>query len=248
MQKLHLMEILPLKDIRNHPYQSYKRQHHHLDKLSKTNQGSIPSTSGQIKCLVDMAKNVIKGWGQEETPAVLLLAMISIISQQVNAAEAQNLLHWAFVPHPPLLHAVTWKSPFISVFANDSELVGCHSSGHLVPTFTNYNFIEQAVVLAICLGNLPSLPLMPIWKSALLWNGTQFLDKKNLQFLVLMPANLIMLHISLTFPTVMTNTIPGTPIREPHGNNVHLFLQWLFLLQATSLCIDLIMTLLKLIL
>jgi hypothetical protein len=125
-------------------------------------------TWGQIKCLVDMAKNAIKGWGQEGTPAVLL-AVITIISQQVNAAEAQTLVHWAFVPHPPLLHAVTWKSPSISVFTNDSE-VGGHSSGHLVSTFTNYNFTRQAVALPICLGDLPyCLPLMPIWKSALLW-------------------------------------------------------------------------------
>jgi hypothetical protein len=126
-----------------------------------------------------MDKNAIKQWGQEETPAVLL-AMISIISQQVNAAEAQNLVHWAFVPHPPLLHAVTWKSPPISVFTNDSKLVEGHSSEHLVPTFTNYNFTGQTVGLPICLRNLPyCLPLTPIWKSALLWNGTQFLDKKN---------------------------------------------------------------------
>jgi hypothetical protein len=75
-----------------------------------------------------MDKNAIKGRRQEETPAVLLLGMISIISQQVNAAEAQDLVHWAFVPHPPLLHAVTWKSPPISVFTNDSELVEGHSS------------------------------------------------------------------------------------------------------------------------
>jgi hypothetical protein len=169
MQKLHLMEeerspslpktklteILSLKAIRNHPYQSYKRQHHHLDKRSKTTWGSIPPTWGQIKCLVDMDKNDMKGWGQEETPAVLLLAMISITSQQVKAAETQTLVHWAFVPHPPLLHAVTWKSPPISVFTNDSELIGGHSSGHLAPTFTNYNFTGQAVALPICLGNLP---------------------------------------------------------------------------------------------
>jgi hypothetical protein len=170
-------EILSLKAIRNHPYQSYKRQHHHLDKRSKTTRGSTAPTWGQIKCLVDMAKNAIKGWGQEETPAVLLLAVTAIIIQQVNAAEAQNSVHWAFVPHPPVLHAVTWKSPFISVFTNDSELVGGHSSGHLVPTFTNYNFTGQAVALPIDLGNLPyCLPLRPIWKNAVLWNDTQFLD------------------------------------------------------------------------
>jgi hypothetical protein len=91
MQKLHVMEeernpslpktkpreILSLKVIRNHPYQSYKRQHHHLDKHSKTTRGCTPPTWGQIKCLVDMAKNAIKGWGQEETPTVLLLAVIA---------------------------------------------------------------------------------------------------------------------------------------------------------------------------
>jgi hypothetical protein len=152
--KIKLMEILSLQVIRNHPYQSYKRQHHHLDKHSKTTWGSTPPTWGQIKCLVDMTKNAIKWWGQEETPAVLLLAMITINSQWVNAAEVQTLVHWDFVPHSPLLHAVTWKSPSVSVFTNDSELVGGHSNGHLVPTFTNYNFTGQAVALPICLGNL----------------------------------------------------------------------------------------------
>jgi hypothetical protein len=73
---------------KDHPYWSYKRQHRHIDKRSKTTQGSTPPTWGQIKCLVDMVKNAIKWWGQEETPAVLLLAMITIISHQVNAAEA----------------------------------------------------------------------------------------------------------------------------------------------------------------
>jgi hypothetical protein len=86
MQKLHLMEeernpsplktkpmeILSLKVIRNHPL--YKRHHHPLDKYSETIRGPTPPTWGQVKCLVDMAKNAIKGWGQEETPAVLLLA------------------------------------------------------------------------------------------------------------------------------------------------------------------------------
>jgi hypothetical protein len=56
MQKLHLMEeerspsppktklteILSLKTIRNHPYRSYKRQHHHLDKHSKTTRDLLP--------------------------------------------------------------------------------------------------------------------------------------------------------------------------------------------------------------
>jgi hypothetical protein len=124
------------------------------------------------------------------------------------------------VPHPPLLHAVIWKSPSKSVFINDSELVGGHSNGHLVPTFTNYNFTGQAAALLICLGNLPyCLPLKPIWKSALLWNDTQFLDKK-LEFSDFSAPE----PYNATHWTVMTNAIPGTPIREPHGNNVYLLL------------------------
>jgi hypothetical protein len=87
----------------------------------------------------------------------------------VNSVETQNLVHWAIVSHPPLLHAGTWESPSMSVFTDDSELVRGHYSGHLVPTFTNYNFTGQAVALPICLGNLSyCLPLMPVWKSALL--------------------------------------------------------------------------------
>jgi hypothetical protein len=72
--------------------------------------------------------------------------------------------------------------PSISVFTNDSEVVGGHSNGHLVPTFTNYSFTGQAVVLGnilTCLGNLLVVSLSHLFgKSALLWNGTQFLDKK----------------------------------------------------------------------
>jgi hypothetical protein len=97
MQKLHLMEeerspspprtnpteILSLKVIRNHPY------HHHLHKRGKTTQGSTSPTWGQIKCLVDMAKNAVKGWEQKETPAVLL-AMITIISQQSELERPQG--------------------------------------------------------------------------------------------------------------------------------------------------------------
>jgi hypothetical protein len=79
--KTKLMEILSLKAIKNHPYWPYKRQHHHIDKSSKTTWECNPPAWGQIKCLVDIAKNAIKGWGQEETPAVLLLAKIAIIIQ-----------------------------------------------------------------------------------------------------------------------------------------------------------------------
>jgi hypothetical protein len=79
----------------------------HLDKHSGMTHGSTPPTWGQIKCLVDMARDVARGQGQDGTPTVLLLAMISIINQQVSPESAQGLVHWVFVPHPPLLLAVT---------------------------------------------------------------------------------------------------------------------------------------------
>jgi hypothetical protein len=71
---------------------------------------------------------------------------------------------------------------------------------------------------------------------------------KNLNFLALMSLSHIMLHIGLTFPAVITNAISGAPIRLPHGNNVYLLLQWLLKLQTASLCIGILMALLKLIL
>jgi hypothetical protein len=44
---------------------------------------------------------------------------------------------------------------------------------------SNYIFTGQAVALPICLGNLPHcIPLTSIWKSALLWNGTNFFIKR----------------------------------------------------------------------
>jgi hypothetical protein len=60
-----------------------------------------------------------------------------------------------------------------------------------------------------------------------------------------MLLNHIMLHIGLTFSVVTANAIPGAPIRKPHGKSVYLLLQGLLMLQATSLCIGVIMALLK---
>jgi hypothetical protein len=74
-----------------------------------------------------------------------------------------------FVPPPSLLHAVTQKSPHISVFTNDYELVGGRSSGHLTPTSTIYNFTRQSVALLMCVASSSyCLPLTPTWKNALL--------------------------------------------------------------------------------
>jgi hypothetical protein len=65
-----------------------------LSQMQYDHPASNPTTLGEIKSLVEIVKNAIKGWGQEETPTVLLLAVITIISQQLNAAGVQNLVHW----------------------------------------------------------------------------------------------------------------------------------------------------------
>jgi hypothetical protein len=81
------LEILPLKVKRNHPYRSYKRQYHHIDNTVEQPR-HLPHNLGSNKVLGAYGQACyIKQWGQEEIHGVLLV-MITIISQQVNAAEA----------------------------------------------------------------------------------------------------------------------------------------------------------------
>jgi hypothetical protein len=102
-----LKKTLPLKNLGTPSWLHAKCHICSHDKHSGMTHGSTPPTWGQIKCLVDMARDVARGQGQDGTPTVLLLAMISIINQQVSPESAQGLVHWVFVPHPPLLLAVT---------------------------------------------------------------------------------------------------------------------------------------------
>jgi hypothetical protein len=111
------------------------------------------------------------------------LAMLAIITLQVSCSMTQIEQHWTFIPHPPLLQAVTWKGPNVLVYTNDSELVGGHCNGHMIPIFSSYNFIEQSTSVPLCSGSLQwCLPTASTWRSALLWNGTHYVDKK-LEFL-----------------------------------------------------------------
>jgi hypothetical protein len=87
LMRTNPLEILPLKVKRNHPYWSHKRKYHHIDNMVKQPR-HLPHNSGSSKVLGAYGQECyIKQWGQEETHAVLLV-MITIISQQVNAAEA----------------------------------------------------------------------------------------------------------------------------------------------------------------
>jgi hypothetical protein len=53
----------------------------------------------------------------------------------------------------------------------------------MTPTFSSYNFTGQSTSVPLCLSSLQwCFPIVPTWRSALLWNGTHYVDKK-LEFL-----------------------------------------------------------------
>jgi hypothetical protein len=107
------------------------------------------------------------------------LAMLAIVTLQVGGSVTQTRQHWSFLPHPPLLQAATWKGPNGLVYTNDSELVGGHSNGHMTPAFSPFNFTGRSASVPLSLGSLQwCLPTAPTWRSALLWNGTHYVDKK----------------------------------------------------------------------
>jgi hypothetical protein len=82
-----------------------------------------------------------------------------------------------------LLQTTTWKGPNVPVYSNDSELVGGQSNGRMTPTLSSYSFTGQFTLVPLCLGSLQwCFPIAPTWRSALLWNGTHYVDKK-LEFL-----------------------------------------------------------------
>jgi hypothetical protein len=49
----------------------------------------------------------------------------------------------------------------------------------MTPTFSPYNFTGQSTSVPLSFGSLQwYLPTVPTWRSALLWNGTHYVDKK----------------------------------------------------------------------
>jgi hypothetical protein len=127
-----------------------------------------------------MTSDVIKG---VISLVAFFLAMLAIITLQVGGSVIQTQQHWTFTPHPLLLQTTTWKGPNVPVYSNDSELVGGQSNGRMTPTLSSYSFTGQFTLVPLCLGSLQwCFPIAPTWRSALLWNGTHYVDKK-LEFL-----------------------------------------------------------------
>jgi hypothetical protein len=151
--------------------------------LFRAAQRAGPPRWGKIKCLTRMAGDIIRGTGLTGSPMAFFLAMQAIITLQVSDSVSQTQQHWTFIPHPPLLQMATWKGQNIPVYTNDSELVGDHSIGYMTPTFSSYTFTGQSTLVPLCLDSLQwCFPTVPTWRSALLWNGTHYVDKK-LEFL-----------------------------------------------------------------
>jgi hypothetical protein len=48
------------------------------------------------------------------------------------------------MPIPPMLHPITWYSRSVSIFMDDTVHMGGHSSGHLVPQYSDYSFTGKA--------------------------------------------------------------------------------------------------------
>jgi hypothetical protein len=120
---------------------------------------------------------MVKGAGLTGSPMAFFLAVLAIFTLQVSGSVTQTQQLWTFLPCPPLLQEATWKGPNIPVYANDSELVGGHSNGHMTPTFSSYNFTGQSTLVSLCLGSLQwCLPTAATWRSAFLWNDTHYVD------------------------------------------------------------------------
>jgi hypothetical protein len=56
----------------------------------------------------------------------------------------QGDAYWTFMPNLPMVHPITWYSHLVSIFTDDTVHMGGHSSGHLVPQYSDYKFIDKA--------------------------------------------------------------------------------------------------------
>jgi hypothetical protein len=84
--------------------------------------------------------------GMAGNPTATLLAMLVIITIQVGDA------YWTFMPNLPMVHPITWQNDPVALFTNDRVYTGGHSSGHLVPQYSDYNFTGMSSSLPICMS------------------------------------------------------------------------------------------------
>jgi hypothetical protein len=100
-------------------------------------QNSKPPTWGQIKKQMDMMM-VTDNLEMAGNPTATLLVALAIITIQVG--DVWDDAYWTFMPSPPVVHPITWQSHPVSIFTNDKVHMGGHSSGHLVPQYSDYSF------------------------------------------------------------------------------------------------------------
>ncbi|KAM7099542.1 endogenous retrovirus group K member 25 Env polyprotein-like [Molossus nigricans] len=118
-----------------------------------------PPTWGQLKKLTQEAEKTLQRTRQPFTPANLLLAMMAVVTCQVNIAYAENFTYWAYVPNPPLLQAVVWGDISVPVCTNDSRPLpfprcngrDLHPSS--LNTANNVNITLAARGVPLCIGN-----------------------------------------------------------------------------------------------
>jgi hypothetical protein len=88
------------------------------------------------------------------------------------------------MPRLPMVHPITWQSHPVFIFTDDMVYMGGHSSGHLVPRYSDYNFTGMSSSLPMCMSfnglnatepydttHMPPLPWCSVhqvtWKSRL---------------------------------------------------------------------------------
>jgi hypothetical protein len=95
-----------------------------------------------MKKLIDMMTTVTSNLGMTGNPTATLLVALVIITIQMSVVQGDA--YWTFTPNSPVVHPITWKSHPVAIFANDTVHTGGHSSGHLVPQYSDYSFTGKA--------------------------------------------------------------------------------------------------------
>jgi Na+/H+ antiporter NhaC len=78
--------------------------------------------------------------------------LIALVIITIQVAVVQGNAYWTFMSSLPMVHPITWQSHLVSIFINDTVHMGGHSSGHLVPQYSDYNFIGISSSLPICMS------------------------------------------------------------------------------------------------
>lgn len=150
----------------------------HPEPMVTTKQAELP-TWGQIKNLTWRAQQMTASIGEPATPTTLLLAMLALLSAQVQPSTADP--HWAYVPNPPLLHPVSWNERNVLVYVNDKQALGVPSSHHIKATsHGNYTYFGMNGNVPICLSKGGN------YTGCVTVNGTTLTNKNGTHWTVIM--------------------------------------------------------------